>query len=273
MILHTLALAVARAEDLAMPVQITEVEYAVVDGQSLKLDVRVASDRPAKSPAVVMVHGGGWSGGAKGDEPEFLDSLCDTGLTVFAISYRLAPAHRWPAQIDDVRTALQWVIAHAHEHGADATRLGIAGYSAGGHLAALAATVDAPKELAAVLLLAAPTDLVLDNFRRGKVSPSMLNLFGKEQFDSEVIETFWRVSPINYVRPGLPPFLLLNGTKDESVPHAQSAHLHQRLSDVGVPSDLISLEGSPHRLREWKQANENWMNRAGEWMMKTLSRA
>lgn len=256
-----------------MPVQITEVEYAVVAGESLKLDIRAPEKPAGKTPAVMMVHGGGWSGGTRGDEPAFLDSLVDAGLTVFAPSYRLAPAHRWPAQIDDVRTALKWVGAHAQEHNADASRLGITGYSAGGQLAALASVIDAPKELAAVLLLAAPTDLVLDNFRRGKVSPSMLNLFGKEQVDADLIETWWRISPINYVRPGLPPFLLINGTKDESVPHAQSAHLHQRLSDMGVPSDLMSLEGAPHRLREWKNTDEGWMKRAAEWMRKTLTHA
>jgi acetyl esterase len=253
---------------------ITEIEYAAVEGVSLKLDVRAptTTTRPAgKSQAVVMVHGGGWSGGTKRDEPAFLDALTDAGLTVFAPSYRLAPQFRWPACLEDVRRAIAWVIDHAADHGADASPLGLIGYSAGGQLAAHAAVVDPFPEVKAVALLAAPTDLVLDNFRRGKVSPSMQNLFGKEQFDVELIETLWRVSPINYVRPGLASFLLVNGTKDESVPHAQSAHLHQRLSDMNVPSDLISLEGAPHRLREWKNTDEKWMTRVAEWLGATLA--
>jgi alpha-L-fucosidase 2 len=248
------------------------VEYANVAGESLLLDVRPA--RVAGPPphyAVIVVHGGGWSGGNRRDDLPFIDALCDAGLTVFSIEYRLAPKHQWPACIDDVRTAIKWVTEHAKTYGADASRIGLVGYSAGGHLACHAAVIDRAPNIAAVALLAAPTDHVLDNFRRGGLSPSMKNLLGKEKVDDEAIELLWRISPINYVTPGLPPFLLMNGTTDESVPHAQSAHLHQRLSDLGVKSDLISLEGAEHRIRNWPQFEPRYDQRLANWLKQTLA--
>jgi alpha-L-fucosidase 2 len=252
---------------------ITEVEYAVVEGQSLKLDVRPPTKvPPGASPAVVAVHGGGWSSGTKADDLLCWDALAAAGLTVFSVDYRLAPQFRWPACIDDVRAAIRWVLANGPKHGSSVERVGLLGYSAGGHLAATAAVVETFPAVAAVALMAAPTDLVLDNFRRGGLSKSMQDLFGRpEKPDADVLETLWRTSPINYLKPGLPPFLLLNGTNDQSVPHSQSAHFHQRCSDLGIPSDLISLNGAGHRLREWKEGDPTWPQRIAEFFARTLA--
>ncbi|HRK31287.1 MAG TPA: alpha/beta hydrolase [Tepidisphaeraceae bacterium] len=251
---------------------IKEIEYANIAGESLLLDVRPPrAGSPGPHAAVVVIHGGGWTGGNRRDDLPFLDALADAGLVVFSIEYRLAPKHRWPACMDDVQTAIAWVTLHAAEHGADASRLGLIGYSAGGHLACHAAVIDRSPNIAAVALLAAPTDHVLDNFRRGGLSPSLQQLLGKEVADAETIETLWRISPINHVVPGLPPFLLMNGTHDQSVPHAQSAHLHQRLSDLGVKSDLVTLEGAEHRIRNWPQANAGYREQLATWMKQTLA--
>ncbi|MFT3788075.1 MAG: alpha/beta hydrolase [Tepidisphaeraceae bacterium] len=250
-----------------MPV---EVEYASLNGRSLTLDVH-ASTMAGPAPAVVYVHGGGWSGGTKRDEMPLFEALAACGVTVFSVEYRLAPQDPWPACIDDVRSAIAWVAKHASDHNANGSKLGVVGYSAGGQLAAHASFIDAHPAIAAVVLLAAPTDMVLDTLRRGGPSPSLMNLFGKKEIDAELLETLWAVSPINYVRHGLPPVLLLNGTADKSVPHAQSAHLHQRLSDMNVRSDLVSLEGAEHRIRDWKNVDKAWPDRVGRWLRETLA--
>lgn len=253
-----------------MPIR--TVEYINRAGEPLLVDVHPPADGVSGPfPAVVVVHGGGWSGGSRREDVPFIADLAGAGLVAFSIDYRLAPKHRWPACIDDVQSAIRWVSANAAEHGADARKLGLMGYSAGGHLACHAAVVDRAANVAAVALLAAPTDHVLDCFRRGGLSQSLKNLLGHEEVTDQTLELLWQISPINYLVPGLPPFLLFNGTDDQSVPHAQSAHLHQRLSDLGVSSDLVSLKGAGHRLREWSQAQPDYSRRIAHWMRKTLA--
>ncbi len=252
---------------------LTELEYANIDGQSLKIEVRspeIKTDKP--SPAVVVIFGGGWMSSTKDRESYYYDALVAAGLTVFSPEYRFASEKaRWPACLNDVRAAVKWVVAHAKEYGSDGTRIGISGYSAGGQLAAHAAMVDPIPQIAAVALISTPTDFVYDNFRRGgEPGPSAKALFGKEKFDEELLEIYWRLSPINYVRPGLPPFYLVNGTADKTVPHALSEHMHQRLSDVGIKSDLYSIKDAPHRISDWPQFDDKWAERLAGWFVRTL---
>jgi acetyl esterase/lipase len=103
--------------------------------------------RPAAGlqPAVVQIFPGAWQRGAPEDDAIVARMLASLGYVVFAIDYRLAPAARWPAQIEDVRSALRWIEAHGGEHGADVTRMALFGRSAGAHLALLAAYVDPPR--------------------------------------------------------------------------------------------------------------------------------
>ena len=126
------------------------------------------------------------------------EPLTDAKFTWFSINYRLAPKHRWPACIDDVRTAIRWVKQHAAEFKGDPHRIALIGYSAGGHLAAYAAvTDDGDTRPQALVLLAGPTDLVADCERRGGVSPSLQALFGRDVKLDDAIRVILRdASPI-----------------------------------------------------------------------------
>ena len=137
-----------------------DVEYGTAGGERLLLDVSTP-DGEGPFPVVVLVHGGGWSGGDKagGDIGPWFELFNRTPFVWFSINYRLAPAHRWPAQIDDVRAALAWIKAHAGEFRGDAARLAIVGHSAGGHLAFLAAVESGSSiDLQAVVGYAPVTD-------------------------------------------------------------------------------------------------------------------
>ena len=123
--------------------------------------------RPATAgryPSVVQVYGGAWQRGAPGDDAAFATYLAAHGFVVFAIDYRHAPRWQWPAQIEDVRTALGWIRAHGGEYDADVSRLALLGRSAGAHLAMLAAYEPGAPAVAAVVSYYGPVDLA-DGYR------------------------------------------------------------------------------------------------------------
>ncbi|HEX8341163.1 MAG TPA: alpha/beta hydrolase [Tepidisphaeraceae bacterium] len=247
-----------------------EIEYGAEGGEKQLLDVyRPAGGRPG--PVAVVVHGGGWGSGDKRADVPFIDALVAAGVVVFSINYRLAPKHPWPACLDDVHAAVTWARRHAGQYGGDPARLALIGYSAGGHLACQdAITREAPGDVAAVVALAAPTDMVLDNFRRLGVSPALRAVLGRTEVDDDTLEVLWQMSPINHLRPGLCPFLLVHGTTDTSVPYSQSTHLQKRLRDLGVAAELITLEKAGHRISDWPQFDPRYAERIAEWVISTL---
>ena len=250
----------------------TNVEYGVADGETLLLDACVP-DGAGPFPVALMVHGGGWMAGDKlRDHLPILESLSAAQFTWFSINYRLAPRFRWPACLDDVETAIRWVKAHAAEYKGDPRRIALLGYSAGGHLVCQAATTGGDDiRVEAVVGLAPPTDNVADSERRGGLSPSMTNLLDRAKIiNAESRAALAKISPINYVKPGLPPFLLIQGTADNSVPYQQSVNFQAKLKEAGVPCELIALQGAPHRLTEWDKFDPQYRQKMIAWLKQTL---
>jgi acetyl esterase/lipase len=250
----------------------SDIQYAEVDGESLKLDVSVPEgDGPF--PVAILVHGGGWCSGDKANlHVPPTTPLTNAKFTWFSIDYRLAPAHRWPACIDDVRQAIRWVKAHAAEYKGDPQRIALIGYSAGGHLATFAAvTANDDTRVEAIVGLAAPTDLEADCERRGEVSPALQNLFDRgPTIDDEARAILRDTSPINHLHAGLPPFLLIHGTEDQSVPYMQSVHLKSRLEELGVPCELVTIEGATHDIGQWKSLAPDYQQKMVDWLSETL---
>lgn len=249
------------------------IEYGNTGGEAQLLDVQ-APTTPGSYPVVILVHGGGWTGGDKtGDTALLVEPLTAAGFVCVSINYRLAPQHRWPAGRDDVLAAIRWVKAHAGDYHGDPSRVALLGYSAGGQLACFAATVvDDSARVQAIVGFAPLTDFVQELPKRG-------NILGRAQqgllnrpaaLTPESVGMLAALSPINHVRPGLPPFLLLHGDADQSVPYEQSQIFHARLRAVDVPCELITLPDGPHRLSEWSKFLPEFETRLIDWLHATL---
>jgi len=252
----------------------SDVEYGRAGDESLRLDAHVP-DGPGPFPMVVIVHGGGWSGGDKHKDISVLfEPLSKANFTWFSINYRLAPTNHWPACLEDVQTAIRWVKAHAAEYKGDPQHLALLGYSAGGQLACLAAVLaKEDTQIQAVVGFSPPTDMVADTEHRGGLSKSLQMLFGRETVDEQTRALLKEMSPINFVKPGLPPFLLIQGDADKTVPYEQTLHFQAKLKENNVPCELVTVKGAPHRITEWDKFDPGYKEKLVAWLGRTLGLA
>jgi acetyl esterase/lipase len=255
------------------PRSFSDIEYGQAGGESLRLDAFVPAGT-GPFAAAIMVHGGGWGGGDKAkDITGILHALGDAHVAWFSINYRLAPKYQWPACYDDVRAAVRWVKSHAADYRVDPNRIALIGYSAGGELVCLAAVqAGGDEQVNAIVGVSAPTDLEADTKRRGGLSKSLTALFGTNVLDDRTHELLREMSAINFVHPGLPPFLLIHGTADKSVPYQQSVNFQAKLRQAGVACDLVTLTGAPHDINKWDAIDGTYKQKLVEWFRNTLSR-
>jgi len=267
-LLAALSGGIVRAQDT------TNIEYGTAGGQSLLLDAHVP-DGPGPFPMVLIVHGGGWSrGDARTVIPAFFEPLARTDYTWFSINYRLAPTNHWPACFEDMQTAIRWVKAHAKEYKGDPHRLALMGYSAGGELVCLAAVL-AKKDtrVQAVVGISPPTDLVRDIDRRGGLTSSLKALFGHETVDDQTRPLMKEMSPIYFVKPGLPPFLLISGDLDKSVPYDLTVKFQEKLKENNIPCELVTVKGAGHRIEDWDKFDTSYKEKLMAWLSRKLGPA
>ncbi|HWA24740.1 MAG TPA: alpha/beta hydrolase [Lacunisphaera sp.] len=269
-------LALAAAVSASAGLQ-TGIEYGTAGGESLKLDAYVP-DGPGPFPAVILVHGGGWTAGDKSGGPSrgymapMHDPLARGGFAWFSINYRLAPKFQYPACVEDVETAIRWVKAHAAEYHLDPARIALAGESAGGHLVALVGTrtTDATR-VAAIVDFYGRHDMVGATRLGEKLPGNMGRLFGAETLDAATEARLREASPLDHVRPGLPPFLLVHGTADASVPYQHSVALEARLKLSGVPCDFMTIKDGTHGMINWGKFAPGYGDQVVAWLKKTLN--
>jgi pectinesterase len=244
------------------------IEYGEAGGEQLLLDVHVP-DGEGKFPVAIIVHGGGWTGGDKETDIVPVFAPVATNFTWFTINYRLAPANLWPACFEDVQTAVRWVKEHAVEFKGDPNRIALLGYSAGGQLATLAAmSATTDTTVQAVIGFAPPTDLVADAQRRGGLDKwsSMTDLLGRTVLDVGTMKLLEEISPINHVKPGLPPFLLIQGATDKTVAYDLTRSFQARLQAAGVSCDLITVTNAQHRIADWEKLDAGFQVKIIAWL-------
>ncbi len=239
-----------------------EIAYKETPEGPLHLDAyRPVLAEDHRVPLVVMIHGGGWHQGGRFDMglTRWAGYLASAGMAVISVDYRLAPATHYPDSFQDCIDAIDWAVEHASELGADPERIGLWGDSAGGHLVLLLGTsqtreaFSGPRlrtggqRLRGVVAWYPPTDLI--RLHRAETS-GQLNAGTVRSFvggdPAADPERGRETAPCEQAHAGIPPTLILQGTRDLLVPHTQATSFADRLSEVGASCELHVVEGAVH---------------------------
>jgi acetyl esterase/lipase len=296
---------------LTFPAGVTgfaDVTYEILPGfRPLTLDVYVTPPtKPASAhPLVLYIHGGGWTtghsrqSGAFDNWPKVLASLAARGYTVASLNYRLSSEAPFPAAIQDVKAAIRFLRAHATEYSVDVNKAIVWGGSAGGHLAALAATSCGVKELEPVApnpalpgsdAIEKQSDCVqgavtwygifdMNALRgthdSGDTFPPTIARFLNCNGGVCAPETLQLASPQHFVKSDTPPFLLVHGALDKTVDPTQSVHFQETMKAAGASVDLVMIPGVDHSfigttLESTRAASLQALNRTFEFIDATV---
>lgn len=232
----------------------TDITYHRAGNFEAKLNVYRPRAASAPNATLVYFHGGGWLIGSP--EHAVLEILpyLEMGWTVVTVGYRLAHIANAPAAVEDGLCAMRWIVQNAQQYFIDTTRIVLSGGSAGGHLALTTGILppeaglgrtclaDRPFRVAAIVNWFGITD-VLDLLEGSNRQNYAVMWLGSHPTRRDLASL---VSPINYVRPGLPPIISIHGTADPAVPYDHSKRLHDELRRHGVPNELLTIPDGGH---------------------------
>lgn len=224
------------------------IQFAAPDNIPLKMDIYQPL-QVGKYPAIVILYGGAWQYGNPQANAEFSRYMAAQGYTIFAIDYRHAPRYRFPAQLEDVRTALDFIRQNATKYEAQPDRIALLGRSAGGHLAMLAAYQPDALPVRAVVSYYGPFNLTQGYKEPPFPDPlnvrSLLQAFLGGSPD-ELPEQYVKASPASYVTRQLPPTLLVHGSRDHIVEVRFAQNMYKRLRSMGSTSVLLEIPWAEH---------------------------
>jgi acetyl esterase/lipase len=231
-----------------------DVVYGTASNVPLKLDVWQRKDTKAQVPTLIYYHGGGWIFGDRTGATLYFLPYLEMGWNVINVEYRMASTSLAPAAVEDCRCALRWTIQNAKNYNIDINKIVLTGHSAGGHLSLISGML--------------PSGTGLDNECFGKEElkvAAIVNWFGISDVADLLDGPNWknyalmwmgsqpnskeiarRVSPLTYVRKGLPPIFSVHGDSDPVVPYSQAVRLHAALDKAGVPNQLVTIHGGGH---------------------------
>jgi acetyl esterase/lipase len=228
--------------------------YLVATNYEAKLDIYARRGVTSPQPTVIYMHGGFWVAGNKEGSLMSLMPWLEMGWNVVNVEYRLGRVAPAPAAVEDCMCALRYLNAQAKTYNIDTNRLVVTGESAGGHLALTTGIIPesagldrecagAPlPKVAAIINWFGITDVadVIDGPHRANAAAQWLGSLPNRE------EIAKRVSPLAYIRPGLPPVMTIHGDADPVVPYQHAVRLHEALSKAGVPNRLLTIPGGKH---------------------------
>ena len=272
--------ATAVAKDAAEIVFQKDLAYAKVGDAELKYDIARPGEGNGPFPFVLCIHAGGWQLGDKRSFRDDIRALAARRYVAATINYRLTPGAKWPAQLEDVRTAVRYFRSHAVELKIDPARFGAIGDDSGGHLALMLGLVSAQDEkdkpveqsarVQAVVNIFGPTDLREWRVNSGWVEAKIR--IGFFRSSEQVFEDFlgtrdrtaqicYDASPLAHVTPDSPPILTIVGTADPLITLDQPKAFHEALKKAGVPEEMMIVEGGEHDRKSFAKdsgVDERW---------------
>lgn len=242
---------------------ITNITFSQVDAwfghtrKDLKMDIIYPEDKTKKYPCVVWVCGGGWLSIDKSVHLAYLSQLARSGFVVASVEYRTSNEAVFPTQIQDVKSGIRYLKAHADRYSIDTERIGVMGESAGAYLAAMAGLVNDKKydvgcyleqssKVYAVCAWYPPTDISKFPYKSELQAQASFEslMFGKNVFTHK--DEAVKISPVSCVTKDAPPFLIIHGTSDSTVPFSQGEILHDKLTEFDCDATLIAINGAEH---------------------------
>lgn len=228
--------------------------YLTANNWEAKLDLYLPRESAGPTPTLMYFHGGGWTAGSKESSVLTLLPYLEMGWAVVNVEYRLARVSLAPGAVEDCLCALRWVIQNAKQYNFDVNKIVLTGNSAGGHLALTTGMIPASEGLdrrcpgtedlkvAAIVNWYGITDVaeLLDGPNMRTYAVTWLGSLPNRK---EVAE---RVSPLKYVRGGLPPILTVHGDADPTVPYPQATRLRDALTRAGVRNELVTIPQGKH---------------------------
>ena len=233
---------------------VPNITYVTANNFEAKLDVYSRTDTQAPQPTIIFIHGGGWTGGSKETQLFNLMPYLEMGWNAVNVEYRLARVSEAPAAVEDCLCALRWVIRNAKQYGFDAGKLVVSGGSAGGHLALTTGMMPASAgfdrqcpgteqlKVAAIVDWYGITD-VADLLDGENMRAYAVQWLGSRP---DRVEVARRLSPLTYVRAGIPPIISIQGDADPVVPYSHSVRLQEALQKAGIDHELVTIPGGKH---------------------------
>ncbi len=244
---------------------VPNIVYKTANNYQAKLDLYTSRKHETPAPVLVMIHGGGWLFGSKEDSGLYVLPYLEMGFAVVNVEYRMGSVSLAPAAAEDCLCALHWVGQNAKKYNFDLNKVVVTGGSAGGHLALTTAMiptsagfeneciyeddqgwtgtfVDSRPKVAAVVNWFGITD-VNDMLQGPNKHGYAVSWLGSLPNRDDIAK---KVSPLTYVRPGLPPILTIHGDNDKLVPYSHAVRLHEALTKAGVKNQLLTIPGGGH---------------------------
>jgi acetyl esterase/lipase len=243
------------------------IQYGEVEGMPLYLDLPYPYPLPDKPlPTIVQIPLSGWNQAHRGwaTSPTGNPFLAAHGFATVSATVRLSWQAPFPAQIHDAKAIIRWLRANAQRYSIDPDRIGVWGTSASGHLASLlglttnhpllegtSGSPDYSSKVQAIMTICAPSDFLAPGGELINDAPlphPVTQLFGGTIHGHE--DMMRLASPLTHVRSDAPPFLIVHGTNDETVPFEQGQRLYETLLAAGVNATFVPIPGGYHNLRE-----------------------
>lgn len=245
---------------------IYDIEFANVDGQSIKLDLYSPIGIKEPVPVLLWIHGGAYTGGDKANAGKYAWLFAENGIAVASVNYRLAPGAIYPSQVNDVKGAIRFLRANTKRYNLDANHIGILGTSAGGSIACQIGVTCGEKDLEGTtggnLEYSSCVQAVVDcfgsfsydnmkatGFTKSRENHIKMLLGCDDVYSDDCREIMKKVAPENHLDKNDPPFLILHGEQDHSVPVKNSIDFNNKLLAAGIPSVLITDPAFDHDVR------------------------
>lgn len=258
---------------------VTGLTFAQVDAwfghvvKDLKMDIIYPEDKERTYPCIVWICGGAWRTMDRSAHLAYLSELARSGFVVASVEYRTTNEEVYPTQLTDVKAAIRYLRAHSKRYNIDPERFGVMGESAGGYLTAMAALVndtaydvgeytEYSSKVQAACPWYPPTDVSCIPYpSEADAAASMESLLLGKNVMLHKDEAV-KICPVTYVTKDAPPFMIIHGTKDATVPFMQGELLHDKLEEAGCDVKLIAIDGADHADMQFFQ-RETWQRIIG----------